>query len=506
MKRYGCFEIRTTCSSCGSPLPINGPFTRFSCMACFEDISIPQDRIADFLNDFEEECEGLTKGQGRGGTLMCGGGTFKYGYWKLEPRCSSCKTPLEIPEVQDKSIIRCSECAAEYHVFPAPDWLKKLAPSARFCCTKEPPPENRDDKCVEIDEDSTKPIVMSCPQCAGALSVSARSERIMECSYCNSEVYVPDAVWKRLHPVRKSEEWFVCFEGRNKIQLQVKRRKMDLEEEKLELQKWRVKNAPKKVKNKLKPVLRILGVFFALTIVVSILINLTGNGKEDITEIYARYAPYLIVPIAVLIPIWFVVKGMFSLQLGKGKVCKQALAQLADKHDWKHAGAEYKGSLGSIDTKYRGRDIEINPGDDYAIEVEINDSPFYLKTEPPGYPHDGVQRFTTGDSRFDNLFPFRYATPELAEKIEKSVDEAMVVLAPVYWFLDRWQQKLGRLKIDWSNVAVHLIPGHVEMVDTGNKYLLAEDIEPLLEDMIVLAAGIDAIAAGKVPELPQAST
>ena len=86
MPRYGCFEIRTTCGSCGSPLPINGPFTRFSCTSCFEDISIPEDRIADFLNDFEEEYEGLIEGQGSGGTLMCGSGTFKYGHWRLSPR------------------------------------------------------------------------------------------------------------------------------------------------------------------------------------------------------------------------------------------------------------------------------------------------------------------------------------------------------------------------------------------------------------------------------------
>ncbi len=502
MPRYGCFEIRTTCSSCGSPLPINGPYTRFSCTSCFESISIPPDRIAGFLNDFEEEYEGLSDGQGSGGTLMCGSGTFEYGCWRLEPRCSSCKTPLEIPEVQGSSIVRCSKCATEYHLFPSPEWLQKLVPSARFCCTTQPPPGDNDDKVVEIDEDSTKPIVMSCPQCAGALSVSARSERIMECGYCNSEVYVPDAIWKRLHPVSKTEEWFVCFEGKNMTQLQAERRKKDVEEEKEELQKWRLKSTPKRVKNKLRSVLRILGGFFTLVIAVSVLITLTGNEKQDISERLSRYTPFLIIPVAVGIPVWFAFRSMFSSRIGKGKECKRAIALLAEKHDWKHKGAEYKGSLGYIDTKYRGRDIEVYPGDDYAIEVEINDSPFYLKTEPPGYPHDGVQRFTTGDSRFDNLFPFRYATPELAERIEKSLDEAMVVLAPIYWFLDRWQKKLGRFKIDWSDAAVHLIPGHVEVMDSGNKYLLAEDIEPLLEDMIVLAAGIDAIVSGREPELP----
>ena len=502
MPRYGCFEIRTTCGSCGSPLPINGPYTRYSCTSCFEDVSIPQDRIADFLNDFEEEYEGFTEGQGSGGTLMCGSGTYKYSHWRLPPRCSSCKTPLTIPEVQGKSIIKCSKCSAEYHAFPAPDWLLKKVPSVRFIITQQQPPGDNDRLGVKIDENSSKPVVMSCPQCAGALSVSARSERIMECGYCNSEVYVPDAVWTRLHPVKKTEEWFVCFEGKNKIQLQAERRVIDLEDEKEELNKWRLKNTPKKVGMRFKSFLRIFWIFLSIVVVSSVILALSGKNEKDISEMYSRFAPFLIIPVAVGIPIWFVIRSTLSAQIGRGKGCKQALAKLAEKQGWKHESAEYKSSLGYIDTKYRGRDIEINPGDEYAMEVEINDSPFYLKTEPPGYPHDGVQRFTTGDSRFDNLFPFRYATTELAQRIEKSLDEAAIVLAPVYWFLDRWQQKLGRLKIDWCGASVHLSPGHVELMDSGNRYLLPEDMEPLLEDMIVLAAGIEAIVSGREPELP----
>jgi hypothetical protein len=38
-------------------------------------------------------------------------------------------------------------------------------------------------------------------------------------------------------------------------------------------------------------------------------------------------------------------------------------------------------------------------------------------------------------------------------------------------------------------------------MNSGNRYLLPEDMEPLLEDMIILAAGLDAIASGREPEL-----
>ncbi|MEA3267036.1 MAG: hypothetical protein U9P42_08885 [Candidatus Fermentibacteria bacterium] len=97
MTRYGCFEIRTTCSSCGNPIPVNGPQGSLTCTACFEEMVLSSERIAGFLNDFEEDYEGLTEGQGQGGTLMSGDGTFEYGYWPLAPCCSSFYLSTEVP-------------------------------------------------------------------------------------------------------------------------------------------------------------------------------------------------------------------------------------------------------------------------------------------------------------------------------------------------------------------------------------------------------------------------
>jgi hypothetical protein len=502
MIRCGCFEIRTSCASCGQSLPVNGPFRQLSCSACLEDMNISEDILAGFLNDFEEEYDSLAEGQGRGGTLMSGRGTFKYGYWKLMPRCISCRKPLSLPEVHERSVLRCDGCDAVYHLFPPPEWLQKKVPSADFIITKQPPPGEDGKSTVKVDEMSSEPVVMSCPKCAAALSISSESERIMKCVYCNSEVYIPDALWKRLHPVSKTEEWFVCFEGKNCKQLQSERRLQDQKEEKEALSIWRLKNAPKKVGGKIRSFFGPFLILAAIIALAILLISLIGNGKQSATKEWDDYAPFIIIPVTVLLPLFFVFRTTFSANIGKGRKCKKALGRLAHKHNWKHEGAEYRSSLGYINAKYLGRDIEINPGDEFAIEVEINDSPFYLKTEPPGYPQESVQRFSSGDSRFDNLFPIRYAKPELAERIEISMDEARAVLAPVYWFLNRWQRKLGILRIDWSSAAVHLAPGHVDVLDTGNRYLLPEDIEPLLEDMIVLANGIDAVASSREPELP----
>jgi hypothetical protein len=481
---------------------VNGPYRKVSCSACFSDISIPADILSGFLNDFEEEYEGLSNGQGQGGTLISGSGTYKYGCWRLPPRCTSCKKPLPLEDSPARGLIHCPGCNAEYHRFEVPGWLKKEVPSAVFCITRSPPPGESGGIELKPDEDSVKPIVMSCPKCAGALSVSTGSERVMECSFCNTEVYIPDAVWKRLHPVTETEEWFAGFEGPTRKQLQAERRIRDQKEEEEELRGWKLRHAPKRTGRKLRPLFIGLGIFILVVLVISIIMTALGYPPEEVSAKMTGIFPVMIGMAAVGIPLAFVFRMMFSSKIGRGKGCKAEIARLAEKHSWKHEAAEYKSTLGYINDRYRGRDIEIDPRDDYAIEVEIDDSPFYLKTEPPGYPHDGVQRFSSGDARFDDTFPIRYATPELAERIESSTDGASAVLAPVNWFLDRWAAKLGRMKIDWSDVGVHLIPGHVEVMDSGNKYLMPEDMEPLLEDMIVLAKGIDAIASGREPELP----
>lgn len=500
MRRYACLEVRVTCSSCGGSIPVNGPCIELNCPACFETMPVSTDILGGFLNDLEEEYEGITKGQGRGGTVISGSGTYKYGYWRLPPRCSTCEKPLELEELGTGTTISCGGCEAKYHLFPAPAWLRKEVPSAVACVTPGPQPGPEGEQVMEIDESSPRLIVMSCPQCGGALSVSTSSERIMNCGYCSTDVYVPDEVWTRLHPVHKSLEWFVILDGKNIHQIRAERRRRDEREEKEFLRGWKLRNAPKRSRRKLRWLKNLFGVVLAILSVTALIGILDSGSIDGAVDAWATVVPLLIFPAAVLIPIWLVFKSVFSSRIGRGRASRQALADLAAKHSWKHEGAEYRSTPGYVDAKYRGRDIEIHPYDDYAIEVDMKESAFYLKTEPPGYPGDDLMRFRSGDGELDELFPIRYARSDLAERIETSPEEARKALAPLYWFLERWGGKIGRMQLNWS-IGVHLAPGHVDFMDTG-RYLLPEDMEPLLEDMMVLAGGLEAVASGRDPELP----
>ena len=128
----------------------------------------------------------------------------------------------------------------------------------------------------------------------------------------------------------------------------------------------------------------------------------------------------------------------------------------------------------------------------------MNGPQLFLDTEPPGHPPDDHQRFTTGAPRFDRWFPIRYATFAMVERMEAGAD----VLAPLRWFLDRWEDKLGRMVVNYSTLGIHLSPYHLKRSGSMPRFVLAEELEPLLEDALTLARALDAVARGLEPELP----
>ena len=495
--RFACIRTNTTCDSCGQPVPMNGPCTSFTCSSCNAVKTVPPDVLGGIINDFEDEYDGLSDGQGSGGTLMCGSGTYRYRLLKLPPRCSGCGMLLPPPYPAGSARIGCPGCGRLHHLFPAPDWMKRIVPSAVFCLTGQPAP---DDGGVEppVEQDASQtPVVMSCPKCAGTLSVTTGNERIMKCGYCGSEVYIPDAVWTRLHPVRKSVEWFLGLSGPTRKQIDAQRRLRDLEEERRELGSWKVRATPGRAIRGLAPLMPVLGMVASIGAVL-LLLHRIGGTSARIAE---SAAPVAVIVLVIALPVWIALRTMFTGRFGPSGECRRALGELAAKHGWKHEGAQYRNYTGTISAKYRGRDIGIDPAGEYAIEADLDDSAFYLRSEPPGYPPENLQRFTTSNGSFNDLFPIRYATPEAVERMGSSGQEEGKVLQPFTWFMKRWEGRIGRMLVDWSGVQVHIAPGHVSVMESP-RYLLPEDIEPLLDDMVTLAAAIGAVGAGRDPELP----
>lgn len=203
---YGCFETKTTCTYCKGPLILNGPFEKVTCRACKNEVRIDKDLYASIMKDLIEEYDHLDEKQGQKGMINF---HFDYGAYKLDPRCGNCEAKIDVSEVETGKIgsTPCLQCGKSMSTEPSPEWLKKMVSLAAQLFNVAPRKSENTETITE-----QRPIVMTCPQCGGALRITSDRTRTADCDYCSSDVYLPDEVWKRLHPVETVREWFVRFE------------------------------------------------------------------------------------------------------------------------------------------------------------------------------------------------------------------------------------------------------------------------------------------------------
>jgi hypothetical protein len=97
----------------------------------------------------------------------------------------------------------------------APDWLQKLAPAVRRLhgTAKD---GWVDGEYLELP-DAPGVVTMKCPECDGGLNLTGASRRI-SCDYCRHDLYIPDDLWRRLHPIKKAAHWTIEYEGPNALE------------------------------------------------------------------------------------------------------------------------------------------------------------------------------------------------------------------------------------------------------------------------------------------------
>ena len=66
---------------------------------------------------------------------------------------------------------------------------------------------------IDIPQHEAKPIAMACPQCGGGLTITADDDRTIPCRFCEVEVFLPDELWRRLHPVATMSTWTLTWLG-----------------------------------------------------------------------------------------------------------------------------------------------------------------------------------------------------------------------------------------------------------------------------------------------------
>ncbi|MCB9674224.1 MAG: MFS transporter [Alphaproteobacteria bacterium] len=198
--RFGRFGLRTDCPRCGAHLPVNGPAPTVDCADCGHTVGVPAPMIADLFRDFEKE---WPDSQGSG-TIVRGDITWRWTAAPVEaPACPSCGEAL--PDAPEAGEVACGACQTAVPVFQVPRDCRAGVKTAALVIG------GSDD--LSRPAEPPKPVVLQCPQCGAGLSIGHERSRITPCEYCNSQVHLPDAVWRALHPPREVREWFVRFDG-----------------------------------------------------------------------------------------------------------------------------------------------------------------------------------------------------------------------------------------------------------------------------------------------------
>ena len=216
--RYVSFTLmRDHCVHCGAALPILGPLRSITCSACQKATPI---EAIDWGPLLVHAVHGFDSWNQKGHSLLSSRVP------RAVPACASCSTPMPLEKlpIGVDTTTTCA-CGAPLTAFPPPPWLKEELPALLQLYGAER--ETTAGEAIPVNTRGSAPIVMACPKCGAALSLTAESQRTTACTFCQASVYLPDDLWRSLHPVKTARAWSFAYQGK----LQSRAARMKAEEE-----------------------------------------------------------------------------------------------------------------------------------------------------------------------------------------------------------------------------------------------------------------------------------
>ncbi len=198
------------CPECAQAVMIGGPRRSTTCQHCKSVLPLPRG-FWEGLMEEGVEAKG-TKLEHGGYISGAAGGVWVSRAWgRKRPTCPDCDGDLgaeHIPVGHDGPW-QCPHCGKSTSSHPAPAWLRAIFPQAwQLCCTE---PEEGDSESVVALPADARPVLFNCPGCGAGLTISSETPRITACQYCRADLYLPDALWLSMHPVRKRASWYVLY-------------------------------------------------------------------------------------------------------------------------------------------------------------------------------------------------------------------------------------------------------------------------------------------------------
>jgi hypothetical protein len=208
-----CIEAGMTCPSCESSVPLNALVSNIKCPGCGEDIKLSLDNWKSILEEAVKRSPSCDEGEGSSLSIFS---EYKFGvlYGKLAPRYNDTKDTIQ----EDLLLAAIDKGVVKHPVTNAPTSIRRIpTPYAEefkgvIALVGEDASLLPGNKAGQpIEEGTSRPVAFQCPCCSGSLIIDGK-ERTVVCSFCDTQVYLPDDLWRTLHPVKKKRRWFLLFD------------------------------------------------------------------------------------------------------------------------------------------------------------------------------------------------------------------------------------------------------------------------------------------------------
>lgn len=199
-------EISTRCKSCGNVVAVNAFVPVVVCGACDRRLSLDDTRWHLLLDDPAREGPAMPSMTERSGPLTTEDGLFQRVYRRQDVSCTGCGSPLpsdRLRAMAPRGSGFCPSCAAPVVVRAAPPPLAAMGVAALVG-------EDRVQLAGPDAPSAGEAVPIACATCGGGLRVDG-TQRLVHCPFCRGSQYLPDDLWRRLHPSRPVVRWSLVF-------------------------------------------------------------------------------------------------------------------------------------------------------------------------------------------------------------------------------------------------------------------------------------------------------
>jgi predicted RNA-binding Zn-ribbon protein involved in translation (DUF1610 family) len=199
-------QIRTSCTRCGAPLPLNAMVPRLACPACGGENKLDDEFWVDILGDRDLSSSTIiTAGREVAMEVSVG----------KAPACPACGTAIPVESAlaaAEVGSLPCPGCGARTLLrVPPRAWV--LSGFALLVGEDELQLPSAEGAAVVTPRASSSPVAFNCPTCGGVLQVDGGS-RVVQCQYCSGSAYLPDDLWHVFHPVPVARPWALLYDRR----------------------------------------------------------------------------------------------------------------------------------------------------------------------------------------------------------------------------------------------------------------------------------------------------